>query len=46
MVERPNLAALVLEFAEVLHLDPEHIDLLNRTYHRERHVVELIIGEE
>ena len=46
MVERPNLAALVLEFGEVLHLDPAHIDLLNRTYDRERHVVELIIGEE
>ncbi len=45
-VERVDLMALVLEFHDAPHVDDEQLDLLNYTYAHERHVVEMIIGQE
>ncbi len=46
LVERVGLIALVLEFHDAPHVDSERLDLLNYTYSHERHVVEMIIGQE
>ena len=46
LVERVNLMALILESHDAPHVDSERLDLLNYTYGHERHVVEMIIGQE